>query len=362
MAPEQARGQELDARADVFALGTILWEVLTGELLFYDQEGDMATLMRVMTDEVRPPSTENEEIGPALDEVCLKSLERERDKRFPNVRALVAAVEDAARESKLLASHHEVADAIQELFAEQLERRRTAIKKHLAELGPEAGPVVASDVFAVPKLPRSNAAAEPAGHERSEPPRTRATKPATPASVGAPGIERPNRTAKLDKSQLPAPSVPPVADAASAPAPKPGGRPLVIAGLLLGLVGVLLLVAWIALRPGEDAVDPPTTVAAPPEPAPPAAMEEPAPEPPVVEPEPPAMEEAVAEPVVEEPVVETSPAATDRRGSSRTGSARSGTGRTDPAAGSDRTPTMDESPSSMQSRPPAIEDNPYLRR
>jgi hypothetical protein len=92
MAPEQARGEPLDGRADVFALGVVLWELCAGRRLFA-RETEAATLGAVLeTQPVGPPSAWNEAVPPALDQVILAALERDPARRTASAGALRAAL------------------------------------------------------------------------------------------------------------------------------------------------------------------------------------------------------------------------------------------------------------------------------
>ncbi len=77
MAPEQASEQATDARADIFALGVVLWETCTGQRLFA-RDNEVATLRAVTGDDrIVPPSFWNESVPPALDAIVLGALERD---------------------------------------------------------------------------------------------------------------------------------------------------------------------------------------------------------------------------------------------------------------------------------------------
>ena len=80
MSPEQARGKNLDARSDLFALGVCLWEMLTGKRLFVG-ETDFETLNNVLKAEVPPPSELNPEVPKELDAIVLKSMAKNVDER-----------------------------------------------------------------------------------------------------------------------------------------------------------------------------------------------------------------------------------------------------------------------------------------
>src|SRR5512133_201256 len=90
MAPEQARGEAADARADLFALGVVLWELLTGTRLFA-RETEAATLDLLLRGPVpSAPSDWNEGIPPALDALVLRCLERDAERRAASARELAA--------------------------------------------------------------------------------------------------------------------------------------------------------------------------------------------------------------------------------------------------------------------------------
>jgi serine/threonine protein kinase len=82
MPPEQVNGEEIDHRADLYAAGVVLHELLTGKRLFRG-ETEVQTIDLVRKGEVRPPSASNPEVPPELDRICLRALARERDARYP---------------------------------------------------------------------------------------------------------------------------------------------------------------------------------------------------------------------------------------------------------------------------------------
>ena len=75
MAPEQAEGLEIDHRADLFSLGVLLFECITGRRLFKGVH-DVQTLALVRQAKIPVPSSLNPEIPPELDEICLRALAR----------------------------------------------------------------------------------------------------------------------------------------------------------------------------------------------------------------------------------------------------------------------------------------------
>jgi tRNA A-37 threonylcarbamoyl transferase component Bud32 len=107
MAPEQARGEPVDGRADVFALGVVLWELCAGRRLFA-RDTDASTLAALLSQEpLSPPSAWNEEVPARLDEVTLAALERDPRLRTPSADAFAEALAALRLE---LAERHEDLD------------------------------------------------------------------------------------------------------------------------------------------------------------------------------------------------------------------------------------------------------------
>jgi serine/threonine-protein kinase len=94
MAPEQALAQSLDARGDLYALGVVLWEALCGQRLFRGTT-DAETLGKVLGLTVPPPSTVRSDLSsPRWDEVILRAVERDKERRFPDAQGMVVALDE----------------------------------------------------------------------------------------------------------------------------------------------------------------------------------------------------------------------------------------------------------------------------
>ncbi|MDO9022792.1 MAG: serine/threonine-protein kinase [Myxococcales bacterium] len=129
MSPEQVSAVPADRRADVFAMGIVLWEALTQKRLFH-AEMEVGALMQVMAAEIKAPSAVAPEVPPALDAVCLKALQRPVGERWQSARELAAALESAAAAEGLLASSHEVADVMRVALKDEFAARRAVIRDH----------------------------------------------------------------------------------------------------------------------------------------------------------------------------------------------------------------------------------------
>jgi len=95
MAPEQVTGDSVDCRADVYAAGALLWEVLVGERRLKG-EGEVALMYEVVQAPVVGPRERNADIPPELDEVCRRALMRDPAHRYPSAAAFADAIEHAA--------------------------------------------------------------------------------------------------------------------------------------------------------------------------------------------------------------------------------------------------------------------------
>ncbi len=96
MAPEQARGEPLDARADLYAVGCLLYLLLTGEVPFKGASA-LATITEHLTRRVDPPSQRApaRHVPHALEQVCLRAMRKERDERFADAGEMRLALHDA---------------------------------------------------------------------------------------------------------------------------------------------------------------------------------------------------------------------------------------------------------------------------
>ncbi len=97
MSPEQAKGDRPDHRVDIYAVGCILYEMLTGDVPFH-AETFMGVLTKHMFENPEPPSHRNPHANiPAdLEAVCLKALAKDRDQRYQTMKELALALETCA--------------------------------------------------------------------------------------------------------------------------------------------------------------------------------------------------------------------------------------------------------------------------
>ncbi|MBL8679503.1 MAG: protein kinase [Myxococcales bacterium] len=132
MAPEQARGKELDHRVDIFAMGVVLWEMMTGQRLF-KRPKDNDTIDALLVKPIPHVREYVPSLPEELDAVIAQALVRDPNQRFGSARAMAVALEHAARSSHLLGDPLEVGNWVRGTFSRALETRREAIRQATAQ-------------------------------------------------------------------------------------------------------------------------------------------------------------------------------------------------------------------------------------
>ncbi|MFT3926012.1 MAG: protein kinase [Myxococcales bacterium] len=123
MSPEQASGQPIDRRTDVYQLGIVLWEMLTLRRLF-DAETDVDLLNQVRAPRIAPPSLLVDRISPALEAVVMAALDPSAARRIPDAQTF------ARRLGKAMPSAHEVdSGALSALLLALMQEQRREQKK-----------------------------------------------------------------------------------------------------------------------------------------------------------------------------------------------------------------------------------------
>ena len=92
MSPEQAKGKALDGRSDMFTLGTVIWELLTGYRLF-KANSDFDILTKVLKSEIIHPSRFGADVPVELGDIVMRTLERNRDLRYQDCGELARVLE-----------------------------------------------------------------------------------------------------------------------------------------------------------------------------------------------------------------------------------------------------------------------------
>jgi serine/threonine protein kinase len=96
MAPEQVRGRRGDARTDVYSLGTMLYEMITGELP-YTGANAQAVMRAKVEQDPRPPRDVMADIDPAIEEIILSAIDRTPRERYASAAAMLADLEHPSK-------------------------------------------------------------------------------------------------------------------------------------------------------------------------------------------------------------------------------------------------------------------------
>jgi hypothetical protein len=143
MSPEQAEGHRVDLRSDVFSLGVVLYELLTGQRLFR-RLTELQTLRAVTECRIEAPSSVSDRVPAALDAVVQKALARRAEERYGSAAELQSALEAWMTNHQVHASSGEVAAFMRELYAERLTKEASTgeivVEDPDGELGEGAAP------------------------------------------------------------------------------------------------------------------------------------------------------------------------------------------------------------------------------
>jgi eukaryotic-like serine/threonine-protein kinase len=94
LSPEQAQGHPVDARSDLYSIGIVLYELLTGQLPF-DADSPVTIALKQVSEEPVSPMRLNPAVSPALDAVVMRALRKDPAQRFQDADAFIAALESA---------------------------------------------------------------------------------------------------------------------------------------------------------------------------------------------------------------------------------------------------------------------------
>jgi len=132
LSPEAASGLEVDHRADVFAVGIILWELFTGRRLFYG-ETDYQTVELVRQARVPSIAALNPEIEPELEAVVRKALARDPNDRYQNAADLGDALSQFLFSRRMKVTARDIASLVRDTQVEMMRKRSVEPKESLID-------------------------------------------------------------------------------------------------------------------------------------------------------------------------------------------------------------------------------------
>jgi len=153
MSPEQAFGKPVDCRADVFALGVILWEAITGRRMWKgNAEGAIAH--RLSTGEIPKIDEHTPDAPPMLKAICERALAPRREDRFPTAAAMQQALEGYLAGLARKPTTRELGTLVAQAFAEERGRIASLIEEQMRGVRPAAMEASASASTSSTDLPR----------------------------------------------------------------------------------------------------------------------------------------------------------------------------------------------------------------
>ncbi|MGE0789243.1 MAG: protein kinase [Sandaracinaceae bacterium] len=119
IAPEQALGQDVDQRSDLWSMGVVLWECLTGRRLF-KSINELATLHETLQGEIKLPSAFRPELSTELDTICMRALQRAPDQRYQTAQEMREELERYLVGVTNSPTRKDVSRAMRDRFAEAI--------------------------------------------------------------------------------------------------------------------------------------------------------------------------------------------------------------------------------------------------
>jgi serine/threonine-protein kinase len=165
MSPEQCRGEAVDRRSDLFALGVLLYELTTGVRPFQG-DSEYAIIRKIVDEDAAPPSRHRGDYPPRLEAIVLRALRRDPDQRYATAQELQVDLETFAQEQGWAVSSVELARFMSDLFGGHRPRRIDDVAESFLHEGLQEGVVTAAMIppgpMSVPTPPPLSPAPSPA--------------------------------------------------------------------------------------------------------------------------------------------------------------------------------------------------------
>ena len=131
MAPEQCAGGAMERRVDVFAMGVVLWELLTGRPLFRG-ENDAIIISQITSGQYARPSEVREQVPKRLDEIVMGAVRAAAPERYPTASAFADVLEAYAPQLGGLGSAEQIGQLVMNACGERVQKRRHHVREVLA--------------------------------------------------------------------------------------------------------------------------------------------------------------------------------------------------------------------------------------
>ncbi|MBW2122399.1 MAG: protein kinase [Deltaproteobacteria bacterium] len=128
MSPEQVTGGKVDGRSDIFSLGVVLHELLTGQRLFQGTS-EFEMIEKVRSCQIAPPSSEKKTIPEELDKIVLKALQRNPEDRYQDAEEFCHALTGYLDSKRAYLGPSDLRKYMRELFGEEIRKEEAEIQK-----------------------------------------------------------------------------------------------------------------------------------------------------------------------------------------------------------------------------------------
>ena len=135
MSPEQCMGKQLDNRSDLFSLGVVLYEWLTGFKLFTG-DSEVAILKSITEGKIYAPSYFKADIPDAVEAILMKALEKDREKRYQSAWDLQYDIDQFLSQYEFTPSNIHLSNFLKQLFNDELEEEKSRVAPRPGE-GPD---------------------------------------------------------------------------------------------------------------------------------------------------------------------------------------------------------------------------------
>ncbi len=245
MSPEQALGEEVDRRTDIFALGIILYQLTTGKHPFRGQS-DLVTLHNIVSDKpIVAPRAYDKNIPKSLNSAIMKALSRDRSERFQTMAEFEAAL-DAVSADVPRARQQEVAEFVQRMAGKRGEQRRKRILAASRQAEERSRQMDGAQSGTIPTAGQTPVSGH---HQVAHSPRAHDTVPAPDASAGQAFTPQTTTSASSGGDQN--------ATTSDSSIPPPKRRPVAaMAALTVGAALALGGAIWWFASPADKGVSP----------------------------------------------------------------------------------------------------------
>lgn len=194
IAPEQARGEPVDRRADIYSAGVMLWELITGRRLWSGLT-QIEILRKVIGGDVPRPTSVNPAISPELERMCMKALSVHREDRYATASEFASDLEQFALRRFRAVSGRDIGRVVADAFTEDRNRIRDVIETQLSgpPLPNASLPELALLIDTGKSSTESDVLRSSDLHQSHETPRTNSGVSRQPMVTPASAEERPSR-------------------------------------------------------------------------------------------------------------------------------------------------------------------------